>query len=105
MNFKTGDLVTHYMVSGPEVTYRFAGVHSVGENGLVLKDCKNDEPLGVAFDPTTTRQDFRVTIERQLNEASTRKRAVELWTLTNYLRLRLTIDKLIKDMSSEMGVR
>jgi hypothetical protein len=73
-------------------------------SGLVLKDCETDAPLGVAFDPKTTRQDFWITVERQLNEAGTRKRAVELWTLNNHLRLRLKIDKLIKDMSSEMGV-
>jgi hypothetical protein len=104
MSFKTKDLVTHYTVSGPRVLYRFARVHSVGENGLVLKDRDTDEPLQVAFEPRTTRQDFRITVERQQNLDGTRKRALELWTLDAHVRLRLRVARLIEHMSSETGL-
>lgn len=104
MSFKMKDLVTHYTVSGRRVLYRLARVHSVGENGLVLKDCDTDAPLQVAFEPKTTRQDFRITIERQLNPHGTRKRALELWTLDAHFRLRLRVARLIEHMSSETGL-
>lgn len=104
MQFRKGDLVTHYAVGGSRVSYRFARVHSVGENGLVLKDRDTDMPLQVAFNPKTNRQDFRITVERQLNEIGTQKRALELWTLDAYVRLRRKVTKLVNDMSTETGL-
>jgi len=91
------------MTSG-RVIYRFARVHSVGDNGLVLKDWKTDDPFQVAFDPKANRQDFRIMVERQLNEIGTHSRAQELWTLNAYSRLRQKVARLIKDMSSEKGL-
>lgn len=103
VNFKAGELVTHFTVGSQRTHYRFCRVHSVGENGLVLKDCKTDEPLRVAFDPKVTRQDFRVVVERRVNETGTRKRALELSTIAAHAQLVRKVERLRRDMASDAG--
>lgn len=104
VHFKKGELVTHFSVDGPIVRYRFCRVFRVGTNGLVLQDVKSDACLEVAFTPNTNHQDFRIKVEYQRNEEGTQRRAQELWTLSAYNRLRVKVDRLIRDMSSETGI-
>ena len=103
MTLKANDRVTLYTIGLSRVIYRSASVYR-SDGDLVLRDPMTNKFFESAYDPNSTRQDFRTFIEKERNPSGTRTRAIELWAPFAHARLRATVAGLLKDMASEKGL-